>query len=64
MRIPKQGEEVFYVMPPRICVAEWDSSPSLIEALENGFVFRNKVKAKKFCKEMQKYYVENIKEFK
>ena len=61
MRMPKNGDEVFFVVPPRVCIADWDSSPSLIEAFEMGFVFRNKVKAKKFCKAIQTLYLEEAK---
>lgn len=64
MKLPKKGEEVYYVMPNRVCIAEWDSSKSLINAFDSGYIFRNKTKAKRFCKEMSRLYVETIVKFK
>lgn len=60
MRLPKKGEEVFYIMPNRVCIAEWDGSPSLIEAFQRGYIFKSKSKAKKFCREILKFYEENV----
>lgn len=63
MRTPKSGEEVFYVVPIRVCMAEWDGSPSLLEAWDAGYIFKSKVKAKRFCKALEQFYKDNAKKF-
>ena len=63
MKYPKKGAEIYFVMPPRICIAEWDGSQSLMEAFDDGYVFCSKSKVKKFYKALQVSYRKDVANF-
>ena len=64
MKQPKKGDEFYYVMPSRVCIAQWSDEASLKKALRDGYIFVDKDQAKRFSEMLCKVYDERIGDFK
>ena len=58
MKEPRHGQEVYYVPTSRVCLADFDvNNPQIVDAFRDGHIFTDKKKAKRFCDEMNGFYI-------
>lgn len=59
-----ENTEIYYVLPPRLCIAKNDNSESLKQAEKQGYLFKNKDEAWKFQEELLQEYSNKIQKYK